>query len=699
MMRKPAAALFTLVLSATLITTSGRPARAAPSINLQRVVSGLSSPVALTHAGDGSGRLFIVEQSGRIKVRRPSGAVSTYLNISSIVQSGGEQGLLGLAFPPSFETNGFLYAYYTNLNGDNVVARFRASPPSSNLVDPATRATILRIPHPTHSNHNGGQLQFGPGGNLFIATGDGGGAGDPNNNAQNPRSLLGKILRIDVSVFPYRIPPGNPLADGAGGNRDEIWHLGLRNPWRFSFDRATGDMFIGDVGQGDWEEIDRQPAGQGGINFGWDRMEGAHCYPPGSSCSTSGLRLPIIEYARTDGNCAVIGGYRYRGKANRGLGGYYLYADFCSGRIWGAIPSGSGWHVAQLADTGLNPSAFGEDEAGELYIVDHGGSVFRFGCGGFASHESAFFSYAKGFTGGVFVAGGDVAGASASEVVTGAGPGGGPHVRIFTASGTTLGGFMAYGTGFRGGVRVATGDVDGDGDDEIITGAGLGGGPHIKVRTAGGGTIASFMAYNPSFTGGVFVAAADLDADGDDEIITGAGAGGGPHVRAFDLSFSGSGALTGVSAAASFMAYNPGFRGGVQVGGGQLFPSSSRHEIVTGAGPGGGPHVKVFGATGALISSFFPYSKAFPGGVYVGVGDYAPSLSGQEVITGAGRTGGPHVRVIRGSGAPVASLMAYCPAFSGGVRVASANVLTVTSKSEIITGPGPGGGPVIKVFD
>ena len=365
-------------------------------INLRTIATGLARPVGITHAGDGSGRLFIVEQGGRIRIYDGTRLLPTpFLDLTALVQtSGSEQGLLGLAFHPDYKTNGLFYVNYTGKSGigDTVIARYRVSRANPNVADPASGATLLTIAQP-QPNHNGGQLQFGPDGYLYIATGDGGGSGDEGEghnqaigNGQDLGTLLGKILRIDVNNtntndgLAYDIPPGNPFAsDNNPGTRAEIWAYGLRNPWRFSFDRRTGDMFIGDVGQVSREEIDFQPAGVGGANYGWRRMEGSLCFNPTTNCNDGTLTLPILEYPTNDnGTCAVTGGYRYRGARAPQLYGVYLYADYCAGRIWGARPDGSGrWAATELLDTDAAISTFGEDQLGEIYVADHGGTIYQ----------------------------------------------------------------------------------------------------------------------------------------------------------------------------------------------------------------------------------------------------------------------------------------------------------------------------------
>jgi hypothetical protein len=271
---------------------------------------------------------------------------------------------------------------YTNTAGDIVIARYSGSP-GSNVADPTSGLILLTIPHPTFANHNGGQLQFGPDdGYLYIGVGDGGSGGDPSNHGQSLDTLLGKLLRIDINgASPYAIPAGNPFI-GVPGALPEIWAYGLRNPWRFSFDRSTHDLFIGDVGQDSWEEVDFQPAGSlGGQNYGWNIMEGNHCFNPPSNFNSTGLTLPILEYAHGSGDsigCSISGGYRYRGTQNPGLTGIYFYGDFCTGRIWGASEQAGAWTTAELLDTSLSISTFGEDEAGEIYVADYAqGVIYR----------------------------------------------------------------------------------------------------------------------------------------------------------------------------------------------------------------------------------------------------------------------------------------------------------------------------------
>jgi glucose/arabinose dehydrogenase len=338
------------------------------------VAGGFSQPVHVTHAGDGSGRIFVVEQAGRIRVL-DNGAVlpSPFLDITAKLVCCGEQGLLSVAFPPGFAAKGYFYVNYTRTpDGATVVARYSVSSGDANVADPVSEEVILAIPQP-FANHNGGQLAFGPDGYLYIGMGDGGSGGDPFLLAQNPDNVLGKLLRIDVEsgAAPYGIPPTNPFL-GMAGYRPEIWALGLRNPWRFSFDRGTGDLYIGDVGQGNFEEIDFQPAGDpGGRNYGWNIMEGDSCYPVGTvGCNRTGLALPVFVYDHALG-CSVTGGHVYRGSAFPPLQGVYLFGDYCSGRIWGIRKNGAGWDNALLATTTLPISTFGVDESGNVYVVNH----------------------------------------------------------------------------------------------------------------------------------------------------------------------------------------------------------------------------------------------------------------------------------------------------------------------------------------
>jgi glucose/arabinose dehydrogenase len=671
------------------ILGSGLPVRA---VQLAPVLSGLSSPVYVGHSRDGTARLFIVEQGGRIRVLQPGATVPTvFLDITTRVLSGGERGLLGLAFHPSYSTNGLFYVYYTFSNpsgdGDIRISRFQVTA-NPNGADPSSELILLTIPHPTNANHNGGMIEFGPDGFLYAGVGDGGSGNDPPNNAQNLSALLGKILRIDVDHpaggLNYSSPATNPFV-GVPGARPEIFALGMRNPFRFAFDRGTGQLYVGDVGQGAREEVDIVTAGG---NYGWRIFEGSLCNTaPGldQSLCGPGFVPPIAEYAHTGGRCSITGGYVYRGSLGTFPPGAYVYGDFCTGEIFQLL----GGAQSLLLDTSLGISSFGEDQAGELYVVGLGGTVQRL---------------APLFTGGVFVAAADLTGDGVAEIVTGTDAGGVPHVRAFNADGsprTTS--FLAYVPSFTGGVRVAACDFDTppDGRAEIATAAGPGGGPHVRVIRLDGagnpaGDLASFFAYTPAFSGGLFVACGDVTGDGVADIITGADAGGGPHVRVFRLDAASPG---GVAPVLDFFAFAPAFTGGVRVAAGNI-DGSDRASIIVGAGRGGGPHVQAFklaGSTLQLLASFFAYTPGFTGGVFVAAGPVLGPGPAQ-ILTGAGTGGGPHVRVFTGTGVDTGvSFFAYTPAFAGGVRLATGD-LVPGGGHEIVTAPGPGGGPHVRGF-
>jgi len=353
------------------------PVLLAQTLTLQQVTAGLQLPVAVTHAGDS--RLFITQQRGTVVIWDGTRILPTpFLDLTSLVVCCGERGLLSVAFHPHYAQNGFFFVNYTESGGPEgvgatVVARYSVSASDPNRANSASAKVLLRIRQP-FTNHNGGQLQFGPDGYLYIGMGDGGSANDPGNRAQTLSDPLGKILRIDVdNGDPYSSPASNPFLTRTGA-RPEIWAYGLRNPWRFSFDRATNDLWIADVGQGAWEEIDFQPSTSiGGENYGWRRMEGTHCFNPGAGCNDGSLVLPVIEYDHSNGACSVTGGYVYRGSVSPRLYGTYVYGDYCNGVIWGATRAGNGTVTSTvLANTTLSISTFGEDLNGEIYVTDYG---------------------------------------------------------------------------------------------------------------------------------------------------------------------------------------------------------------------------------------------------------------------------------------------------------------------------------------
>jgi glucose/arabinose dehydrogenase len=340
------------------------------------LASGLYKPNTITNAGDGSGRLFIIEQDGRVRIIKHDQLQRVaFLDIRDRVDASSlERGLLGMAFHPYYQENGFFYVNYTDKNGNTIISRFSVSA-NTDLADPASEKILLSIDQP-YANHNGGCLVFGLDGYLYIGTGDGGSSGDPQDYAQSLDSLLGKLLRIDVDHGdPYAIPPDNPFANGGG--RPEILDYGLRNPWRFSFDRQTGDLYIGDVGQENYEEINFLPGGYTVLyNLGWNYREGLHAYSNRVFPGKIPYIDPVLEYDHTQG-CAVIGGVVYRGQALAELTGIYLFGDYCQGRIWGLRQANGQWLSAQLFRTSYAVTAFGEDEQGEVYLADLNGNVLR----------------------------------------------------------------------------------------------------------------------------------------------------------------------------------------------------------------------------------------------------------------------------------------------------------------------------------
>jgi glucose/arabinose dehydrogenase len=352
-------------------------------------ISTRTGVVDIANAGDGSGRLFLVQQAGRIWINKDGEDLGTpFLSITDRVEtSGNEQGLLSVAFPPDYESSGHFYIWYTAPGGGMVLSRFKVSNDDPDVADPDSETLVLSVAQP-FDNHNGGRLQFGPDGMLYLGLGDGGGAFDPQDNAQNGGTLLGKLIRLDVdpSQGSYAVPQDNPFV-GSASIRDEIWALGLRNPWRISFDSGTGDLYIADVGQNQLEEVNHQPAASGGgENYGWDIMEASQCASGGDSCNTAGFTLPVAEYDH-DSGCSITGGEVYRGNDYPGLFGTYLFGDYCSGNVWGLRREGSQWDMSLLAETGFTLSTFGRGEDGEIYAASQFSGVFLISDGEPASND------------------------------------------------------------------------------------------------------------------------------------------------------------------------------------------------------------------------------------------------------------------------------------------------------------------------
>ncbi|HZK78768.1 MAG TPA: PQQ-dependent sugar dehydrogenase [Gemmatimonadaceae bacterium] len=375
-----------LAASVALIACADSAAKTADSsaqqttshtMRLEQIGDRFRNPVYITSA-PGDSRLFVVEQAGRIRIVKNGAALSqAFLDITSRVRSGGEQGLLSVAFHPNYRSNGFFFVNFTDRNGDTHVERFKVSS-NPDVADSASSLLILKIDQP-YSNHNGGLVMFGPDGMLYIGMGDGGSGGDPRGNGQNRNVLLGKLLRINVGrADPYTIPVGNPYANGADG-KPEVWATGMRNPWRFAFDRVAGLLYIADVGQNEIEEIDVVAANRAGVNYGWNVMEGDACYHPSSGCNKSGLEMPVLTYRHLANACSITGGFVYRGRRIPSIVGHYFYADYCAGWVHsfkyqnGVVTDRREW---ALPDVGHIVS-FGEDASGELYIVAENGKIFR----------------------------------------------------------------------------------------------------------------------------------------------------------------------------------------------------------------------------------------------------------------------------------------------------------------------------------
>jgi glucose/arabinose dehydrogenase len=367
--------------TASLVPTQLGPV----TISVRAVIGNLPSPIGVSVA-PGDPRLFVIGQAGQIVIVNDGQVVGTFLDVAKLISCCGERGLLGLAFHPQYASNGRFFVRYTDPAGDLRISEFHVGS-DPNRADPASEKILLTIPHPNYGNHNGGRIAFGPDGYLYVGTGDGGSGGDPNNHGQSLTTLLGKLLRIDVDHTtggkPYGIPSTNPF-DGRSDALPEIFAYGLRNPYGFSFDRLTGDLWIADVGQDLWEEVDRATAADGGgngLNFGWSVMEGNHCYKPASGCSSAGLTPPLAEYTHGAGDsigCAIIGGYVYRGSAHPELRGRYFFGDECSGHIWDVTAGGPSAQTPQLLlSSGLNIDGWGEGVDGELYLVAANGVLYQ----------------------------------------------------------------------------------------------------------------------------------------------------------------------------------------------------------------------------------------------------------------------------------------------------------------------------------
>jgi glucose/arabinose dehydrogenase len=379
--RAPAVAALVViaVLSGAAGCLSDRSSGPPTDVTLRavQVASGLSNPLYIT-APAGDDRLFIVEKSGGVRILRAGTLLAQpFLDISALVSNGGEQGLLSIAFHPRYATNGYVYVSYTDDAEDSQIVRYSVSATNRDVVDPASAQVILSVVQP-YENHNGGQIMFGPDNMLYVALGDGGSGGDPHNYAQSTATLLGKLLRLDVDGgTPYAIPAGNPFI-GQTGARAEIWALGLRNPWRFAFDRVGGHLYVADVGQNQWEEVHVVTSSRAGVNYGWRVLEGTHCFSA-TTCNSQGLEQPVIEYSHANGACSVTGGAVYRGVAVPGIVGHYFYSDYCAGFLRsfryanGQAVDQREWDVGALGSV----LSIGEDLAGELYILSANGRVYR----------------------------------------------------------------------------------------------------------------------------------------------------------------------------------------------------------------------------------------------------------------------------------------------------------------------------------
>jgi glucose/arabinose dehydrogenase len=620
------------------------------------VVSGLSNPTSMVEAHDG--RLFITEQGGQLRIVKQGSLLPTPF-VSLNVDPAGERGLLGVELDPNFAANQFVYVYYTvpGAPAQNRVSRFVAN---GDVAAPGSETVLLELdPLSSATNHNGGALHFGSDGKLYIGVGENANGA----NSQSLDNLLGKMLRINADGS---IPGDNPFVNAAVGKNDAIWALGLRNPFTFTVQRTGGRIFINDVGQATWEEIND---GLPGANYGWPATEGPTTNPSFVS--------PIFAYTHGSGNTqgfSIAGGDFYQPLVQQFPSEYlgdYFFADFVNGWIRRLDPA-----------AGNAVSDFATDLGFGLVDVD-------------ISRDGSLLYLSRG-SGGVVRR---IQFANQPPLVVGSDPGRAPTVHVFEGvSGLERFQFNAFDPRFSGGVRVATGDVNQDGTYDIVAAAGHGGGPHVRVFDGKTGqqlpgVIGSFYAFSPFFTGGVHVAIADFNLDGRADVVAAADAGGGPHVRIFS-------GLDG-SELASYYAYDPRFTGGVRVAAGDV-DGNGTPDVITGAGPGGGPHVRVFsGASTSLISgpigNFFAYAAAFTGGVFVAAADYSGDGKA-EVLTGAGQGGGPHVRVFdAATGAERNGFYGFAADFTGGVRVAAGDV-NGDGQHDLVVATGPGGGSRVRVL-
>jgi glucose/arabinose dehydrogenase len=636
-----------------------------PGFVEETFAAGLAAPTAMEFAPDG--RLFVAEKGGPLRVVLPDGTLLPTPFLSVPVNTASERGLIGVTLDPNFASNGLVYVYYTTNDSTpiNRLSRFTVDPSNPNVALAGSETILIDNIPSTNGNHNGGGLHFGNDGKLYIGVGE---SGVPS-NSQTTSNLAGKVLRVNADGS---VPTDNPF-------ENEIWALGFRNPFTFAVDPVTGRIFVNDVGAGTFEEVDELVRGG---NYGWPTAEG----PSGNPSFID----PVHAYAHQGAGAAIAGGVFYRASQfPSSFQGAYFFGDFVRGFIRFLTP-GDLQSVSFATNAG-SPVDLDLGADGSLYYLSIGdGTVTRVrfvgpdaGAGGgrvFVASVAAgagphvrvfdadtgaerlsFFAYDPSFTGGVRVATGDLTGDGVPDIITGAGPGApGGHVKVFDGrTGTEIRSFLAF-PGFVGGVNVAAGDINNDGIDDIVVGADTGApGGHVKVfdgRT--GSLLQSFFAYDVSFTGGVRVAVGDINGDGVLDIITGAGPGGPPHVRAFDGQT--------LALRASFFAYGIGYVGGLFVGTGDI--GDGRAEIITGTASGN-THVKAFDVVNGIEkASFFAYGS-FAGGVRVATAD-ADGDGVQEILTATG-PGAAHVKAFRaGSLEVLDSFFAFPAAFTGGLFIA-----------------------------